>query len=568
MLQDLERIIMQCFNLGFTKKVNIPIMLIAIIFGCLTLALPSHGSTGKYLVASQAAGYKDFDLAAKNYLSILDKDNSDTLVMQEALIFSVLANNFDVAWRLSKTIEQNGFLIPSAGFVALAKSSKDEDFEQVHRLLRKYKESLPKFLISFSEGWSDIANGNFEGGIKIFTTLDGTMGYLADYNCSLAYAMESDYINAMFYLNKLEGKKLQFNEQQLRAQAQIYSNNGENGKAVSLLEADSQRRNNNIFEKELSVLNSGNILKFDAFKTPADALASVFYLMGSTGDAKTSTSMASIFYIQLAEFMSVEKDYYNLRLAELFSQMQAFKYSIKTYEKIPNESAFYLRAQLGIVDSLVDKGEDEKAKVFLQGLIKKGFNNFALFDTLADIFRSKEDYSTAIKYYDKALGKLNEGIKPNKWATFFVRGIAHDQSGNWEQAKVDLNTALELYPNHPEVLNYFGYSLIERNESLDEALGMIEAAVAQKPDSGYIVDSLAWGLFRLGQYKEAILPMEKAIELEPHDPIVNDHLGDILWMTGRKREAGFQWNRALLFGPTQENEEKIKKKLMFGLTDL
>ena len=110
--------------------------------------------------------------------------------------------------------------------------------------------------------------------------------------------------------------------------------------------------------------------------------------------------------------------------------------------------------------------------------------------------------------------------------------------------------------------------MIERNESLDKALGMIEDAVAQKPESGYIIDSLAWGLFRLGHYDDAIVPMEKAVELEPHDPIVNDHLGDILWMIGRKREARFQWNRALLFGPTEENKEKIEKKLRLGLTDL
>jgi Flp pilus assembly protein TadD len=150
---------------------------------------------------------------------------------------------------------------------------------------------------------------------------------------------------------------------------------------------------------------------------------------------------------------------------------------------------------------------------------------------------------------------------------FFVRGISYDQSGNWEKAKIDLNAALQLYPNHPEVLNYFGYSLIERNERLDEALGMIKDAVAQKPESGYIIDSLAWGLFQLGNYQEAIIPMEKAIELEPHDPIINDHLGDILWMIGRKREANFQWKRALFFEPTLENEEKIKRKLLFGLTD-
>jgi Flp pilus assembly protein TadD len=290
--------------------------------------------------------------------------------------------------------------------------------------------------------------------------------------------------------------------------------------------------------------------------------------MGSASSEKTSNRIASIFYIQLAAFIAEEKDYYNVRLGEIFARMQALNYSIEKYQKISNESMFYLRAQLGIVDALVDKGQSEKATKVLQTLIKKGFNEFALFDSLADIFRAKEDYATAIKYYDRALVKFDEKIKPNKWATFFVRGIAHDQTGNWEQAKVDLNTALRLNPNHPEVLNYFGYSLIERNESLDKALGMIEDAAVQKPESGYIIDSLAWGLFRLGQYKEAIGPMERAIELEPHDPIVNDHLGDILWMTGRKREATFQWNRALLFGPTEENEKKIKKKLKFGLTDL
>ena len=97
---------------------------------------------------------------------------------------------------------------------------------------------------------------------------------------------------------------------------------------------------------------------------------------------------------------------------------------------------------------------------------------------------------------------------------------------------------------------------------------MIESAVSQRPESGYIVDSLAWGLFKLGFYKEAIVPMERAIQLEPHDPIVNDHLGDVLWMIGRKREAAFQWQRALSFGPTSENEKKIKEKLKFGITDL
>ena len=478
---------MKYFEFFVKVKLNIALLFLTLGAGLLTLTLPIYGSSGKYLVASQAAGYNDFGHAAKNYLSILGKNKLDPVVIQEALIFSVLANDFDSVWLLSEVIEKHDFQIPSAGLVALAKSFKDEDLDKVQGLLKKYEKSLPKFLIKFAHGWSQIANGDFRSGIKTFTKLDGTMHYLALYNCALANAMKGDFTNALFYLDQLEGKKLQFNERQLIAQAQIYSNNEENGKAILILESENQKRNDNLFGKELRELKSGKQLKFDTFKKPSDALASIFYLMGGANDEKNQNVIASIFYIQLAEFMSGKKDYYNVRLAETFAGAQAFNYSIRKYKKVPNESIFYLRAQLGIVDTLVELNQNENATEVLQNLIRQGFNEFALFDTLADIFRAKEDYETAIKYYDRALGNFDKEIRTNKWATFFVRGIAHDQSGNWEKAKVDLSTALSLYPNHPEVLNYFGYSLIERNESLDKALGMIEDAVLQKPDSGYIL---------------------------------------------------------------------------------
>jgi tetratricopeptide (TPR) repeat protein len=99
---------------------------------------------------------------------------------------------------------------------------------------------------------------------------------------------------------------------------------------------------------------------------------------------------------------------------------------------------------------------------------------------------------------------------------------------------------------------------------------MIERAVAAEPDSGYIVDSLGWVLYRLGRYDEALIHMEKAVELLPVDPVVNDHLGDVYWAVGRKREAEFQWHRALSFiGMGEETSDadpdRIRRKLEVGL---
>lgn len=100
---------------------------------------------------------------------------------------------------------------------------------------------------------------------------------------------------------------------------------------------------------------------------------------------------------------------------------------------------------------------------------------------------------------------------------------------------------------------------------LDEALELISAAAAAEPDSGYIIDSLAWAYFRLGRYADALAPMEKASLLEPVDPVVTDHLGDVYWMNGRKREAEFQWRRALSFQPEERDAIRIRRKLERGL---
>ena len=117
-------------------------------------------------------------------------------------------------------------------------------------------------------------------------------------------------------------------------------------------------------------------------------------------------------------------------------------------------------------------------------------------------------------------------------------------------------------------MNYLGYSLIEKNSNLEEALDMIERAVKASPDSGYIVDSLGWGYYKLGRYKKALPNLERAAELMPIDPIINDHLGDVYWMVGRKTEAEFQWRRALSFDPEEEDVDRIKKKLKVGLTQV
>ena len=150
---------------------------------------------------------------------------------------------------------------------------------------------------------------------------------------------------------------------------------------------------------------------------------------------------------------------------------------------------------------------------------------------------------------------------------FYFRGICYERSKQWPNAEVDLKKALELYPDQPLVLNYLGYSWVDQGVHMDEGMNMIRRAVEQRPDDGYIVDSLGWAYFRTGNYAEAVKNLERAVEFKPEDPTINDHLGDAYWRVGRALEARFQWSHAKDLNPDKDDLPKIEEKLKSGLPD-
>lgn len=149
---------------------------------------------------------------------------------------------------------------------------------------------------------------------------------------------------------------------------------------------------------------------------------------------------------------------------------------------------------------------------------------------------------------------------------FYARGICYERAGDWPPAEADFLRALELAPEQPLVLNYLGYSWVEQGLHLDRARDMLERAVELRPRDGFIVDSLGWVLYRLGDYEGAVEKLERAVELQADDPTINDHLGDAYWRVGRRTEARFQWQRALSFEPESvEDVRRIRRKLEAGL---
>ena len=180
--------------------------------------------------------------------------------------------------------------------------------------------------------------------------------------------------------------------------------------------------------------------------------------------------------------------------------------------------------------------------------------------TYADLLRANDRYAESAELMS---GLIAETPSPD-WRLLYMRGVAYERSGRWPQAEADFQAALKIRPDEPELLNYLGYTWIDRGEHLAEALGMVERAVAANPQSGAMVDSLGWAHYRLGDYKKAVQLLEQAVELEAGDPEINNHLGDAYWRVGRRIEAEYQWKRVLTLAPDAKIKADVDEKLASG----
>ena len=293
--------------------------------------------------------------------------------------------------------------------------------------------------------------------------------------------------------------------------------------------------------------------------------AEALYQIGSSIGRRGGEDLALI-YLQLALYLEPNHAMALLSLADLYESLKKPSLAIAVYDRIPASSPLHRNAEIQIASDLDALDRTDEAKSRLQQLIAEHPKDNEAIIALANILRGRKDFANCADVYGKAIANIPTPEKSN-WVLFYYRGICYERSHQWPAAEADLKKALELFPDQPLVLNYLGYSWIDQGTNLDEGMNMIRRAVEQRPDDGYIVDSLGWANFRIHNYDEAVKDLERAIELKPEDPTINDHLGDAYWRVGRVLEARFQWTHAKDSNPEPEDLPKIEEKLRAGLPD-
>jgi tetratricopeptide (TPR) repeat protein len=546
---------------------------LAISTGALTAQaqVPSNfsraSSSGSYLAARHASIERDSVAAANYYRSALRADPRNGELLNRAFVAVLTNGDVEEATALAQRILQIDKTDRNARLVLGVRAIKQKQYAVARReLAQSVRGPITDLAATLLSAWTMATPAEAKSATDTIDKLAGADWYaifkdlhsamildLANQKKEAAKRFERAY--------KLDGTALRL----VQAYGSLLSRQGNKDEALKVFSAfnDSLPRHPLIVEA-MADIKAGKKLPV-LIDSPQAGAAEVLYGLGSALGRRGGEELGLV-YLQLALYLAPQHPLALLSLADLYEGIKKPEMAIETYERVPATSPLQRNALIQQAINLDSLDRSDEAKASLEKLIAANPEDLEAIMALGNVQRGRKAYAECADTYTKGVSTLGKDEKAN-WVIYYFRGICYERSKQWPKAEGDLKKALDLFPEQPLVLNYLGYSWVDQGLNLDQGMSMIKRAVEQRADDGYIVDSLGWAYFRLGNYEEAAKQLDRAVELKPEDPTINDHLGDAYWRVGRTLEARFQWAHARDLKPEPEELPKIEEKLKSGLPD-
>lgn len=523
---------------------------------------------GRFLAGRFAERRSDLKHAALLMEEVHKEEPKNELFLRRAFVLAVSAGINNKALEFARQMEGRSGYDTTARIAQIAFDFREKNYSAaLGRLENAETNGLGLYVVPLARAWSLAGQKKFFEARNALAVIAQEKGSNSIYrlNIGLIYYLAGDLDAAYEQLKKVndDGNFLTAPVRIQRVVIPILQKLGKRKEALEII--DGQRDSDVddvIFSGLRENIESGKLVASLA-ETPAQGLAEGLFSLASALPRDRASNMI-LLYTRLACMFKPNFPLAEILIGDILMSRQRFKDAVESYSKVASVSDYSWTAQLRTADALYEDGRLDEAQVLLEKMGNLRPRRLDALLRLGNFFRFKERYLEAVEVYDRMFARL-KAPKKEDWNLFYARGIALERSKNWDRAEKDFLKALELNPNQPYVQNYLGYSWVEKRKNLGRARQLIENAVAQRRNDGYIVDSMGWVLYRLGEFDKAVPHLERAVQIRPHDPIINNHLGDAYWRVGRKQEAQFQWRRALSFKPEKEEREKIVIKIQTGL---
>lgn len=529
--------------------------------------LKNMTKAGSYLAARHASTDRDASAASAFYRAALRLDPKNNDLLDRAFISSLADGEMDEAIKLANRIltidKTNRVARLVVGVHALKQKHYATAQQNINQSVRGPITDLVATLLS---SWAGFGAGQTKAAIANIDKLTGPEWYplFKDLHAGMIYELADKQKEAGARFErayKLDDSALRVAE----SYAHWLSRNKDQAAALAVYENfDKKLARHPIVLEGIRELKAGKKLPPLADSAQSGA-AEALYGIGASLTRRGGEDLALV-YLQLALYLHPNHSLALLSLADLYESVKKPQMAIKIYERVPASSPLKRNAQIQLATDLNSVDRTEEAVKILKDVIAEDSKDVEAIMALGNIERARKKFVECGSTYSQAID-AGDAAKPN-WVLYYFRGICEERSKQWPKAEADLKKALEIQPDQAHVLNYLGYSWIDQGLNLDEAMKMIRRAVEQRPDDGFIVDSLGWAYYRIADYENAVKNLERAIDLKPEDPTINDHLGDAYWRVGRKLEAKFQWAHARDLKPEADELPKIEAKIQNGLPDI
>ena len=526
-------------------------------------------NSGSYVAGKFAEMNRDFSRASDYYIDLVSRGKTNDSILGKAIVYSSISGEFDISLAIARKIDSTNLRYRPSSLLLFADAVKKRDKKLLSLSFSKHKNELPNFFNKITKFWILIINNKKDEAFRFINSIEvnnETQLKVIHYNQLLGYVHFDAYdLASTLYLNG-EFNEFLFDSRSALAIAYYFFKKGNIEIAEELSKKIKLATDRTYYSLSFleTIKDLKDVKKFEV--DPYKQLAEIFFRWSQTTNEQEKGYVSKLFYLSLALHASRSSTFFKLKLAEILVNLDNNDLVVRGLEGVKGTDIFYLDTILQKVTALNQNDQREKAEIIINQLLEKNYYSSEILKFYGNVQRKKFLYSESIITYSKALEAAEkEGNLQGTWPILFLRGIAYERQKNWSSAEKDFISALEINPEQPQILNYMGYSLLERREKLDQAMRMIIKANEKAPDSYHIIDSLGWAFYKSGNFEEALFHLERAMALESLDPIVNDHLGDTFWQLDRKREARFQWKKALNLGPDEKDAQKIREKIKFGL---
>ncbi|MDI9349190.1 MAG: tetratricopeptide repeat protein [Candidatus Symbiobacter sp.] len=525
-----------------------------------------------FLLSNEALRRSDFALARQFLVAGLAAFPDNPQLQSQALLVFIAAGDFERGVQAAKTYPEDEAGSILASFVLVNQSLKQNDLVAAAQFLSRIKEkdagdSLSPILLAHlaaADPAKPLAAAKIYG---LLSAVKSNPNYAVFYQYHLLLLAEQlgddrQAAAAFAALSEYTTQKSGLAVSLARAMGRYLEGAGKFDQAANLYREASQ----NVSEPKIL---SDDLARRHAKPLPPPSLAELFAqtyldaasLAGRDGDEGRVTSFLML---RLAEQIFPDRNEYKIYLAEAFNGLQQPQAAFDLYTQTVSDPIWGWHSRLNRAILRDRLGDKATARQELVALGRERSDRYEAYQHLGDFASRDEQYDDAIMYYSKALAQTPDHT-PQRWYLLYLRAGVYEAVEKYNLIEADLQAALKIAPNQPQLMNFLGYMWADRGINLDQALVLLTEAHAALPNDAAITDSIGWVHYRRGNYAQAVNLLESAVLMRASDPMINDHLGDAYWRIGRKREAVYQWQQALTLDPEAKYIPGIEAKIRNGL---